>query len=185
MCLAQQPGDSSCSGHLAFPVTTPVPSPPKHTGKHCHPWDLPDGLLYVLQPGPAVGEEVEHGLQPCAEGWPLSSTYQAKSPACPCASSSCLASLFRPGNISSRVPCPTAQHCCLLSGAHKPSLEKKPVLLGNSPWAQTLPSLPLTSGVPVGVSPAHARCTASAHMPFAWQLLKSNLDLNDLPLQAP
>lgn len=110
VCLAQQFGDSSCKGHLSFPVTTLVLSPLINTwvntvtpgSSRSGHRDLPDGLLYGLQPRPAVGEEMEHGLQPCAGGWPLSSTYGVSSPACPCASSSCLGSLFTAGNISSR-----------------------------------------------------------------------------------
>lgn len=176
MCLAQQFGDSPCSGHLPSPVTTGVPPSPINTqvnavtpgspgGGHR---DLPDGLLYGLQPRPAVGKEVEHGEQPRAEGWPLSSAYGVSSPACPCASSSCLGSLFRAGNISSQGALSHSTMLLLCSGAHKPSLEKRSVLLGNTPWAQTCwPDPALTSGVPACLSPAHAHCTASAHMPFA------------------
>lgn len=62
--------------------------------------DLPDRLLYGLQPRPAVGEEVEHAQQLRMEGWRLFGTYKASSPACPRASSSCLCFLPMAGSIS-------------------------------------------------------------------------------------
>lgn len=152
LCLAQQFGDSSCNGHLSHPVTTRVPSPLINTrvnivtprSPRSGHRDLPDGLLYGLQPRPAVGEEVEHGLQPRAEGWPLSGTYEVSSPACACASSSCLGSLFILG-------CPVPRHSTAASGLvctsqawrQNPSFWAVPH--GHGPAGQTLLSQPLTS----------------------------------------
>lgn len=69
VCLARSFWDGSCNGHHSRGVTALVPSlinarvevmPPKEPRAAA---DLPDGLLYSLQPRPAVGEEVEHARQ--------------------------------------------------------------------------------------------------------------------------
>lgn len=173
MCLAQQCGDSPCSGHLPSPVTIGVPSPPINTqintvtpgSAGSGHRDLPDGLLYGLQPRPAVGEEVEHGEQPRAEGWPLSSTYGVSSPACPCASSSCLGSLFRAGNISPQGAHSTVLLPLLWCPQAKPGEKIRPS--GQYPMGTDVLARPCSH------SPSHQGCQPASHllMPTAQPLL--------------
>lgn len=69
MCLALRFWDGSYNRHRSCSITAPVPSL-LNTRVKCPPrspeqrhGDLPDGLLYGLQPRPAVREEVEHAWQ--------------------------------------------------------------------------------------------------------------------------
>ena len=134
---------------------------------------LPDGLLYGLQPRPAVGEEVEHAQQPRTEGWPLFSTCEASSPACPRAPSSCPCLLPVVGSISPRGA-PTSGPALLppaWSAQAKPGDKPQPpgqYPADTDPWPDPVPAAPsCTAGAPESLSPARPRCAAPARIPFA------------------
>lgn len=151
VCPAQQPGDSSGT---CLPL-----SPPwwhsKHTGKYCHP-------------GAGTGTYLTGSCMACSHDqqwekrWNMvcSPARRGGLSAAPTTGAAQrvpvlhppLGCLFTAGSISSGVPCPMAQHCCLQPGVHKPSLEKNPS------WAMPHGHRPCSQ------CPSHQGCHSASHL---------------------
>lgn len=197
MCLAAWFGDGSCNGHRSCSVTAPVPSPIKAQINVVPPGD-PQGV--------GMGTYLTGSCMACSHDqqrekrWNMLSSLAWRDglSSAPTKRAAQHVSGLRPparacspwlGDLTPGCPVPrpstTASSLVHASqaGGQKPATGQYP-----RAWTpQADPALAAPSciaGAPVRLSPARPCRAAPAHIPFAQQLLKSNLDLNYLLLAA-